>query len=45
MVVVDNSYVGRGYLGCLLEKDCDKLQAVQKFLQSYDGAGQPYKPK
>ncbi|XP_073818619.1 veneno [Musca autumnalis] len=45
MVVVDNSYVGRGYLGCILEKDLENLQAIQKFLYNYDGSGQPYKPK
>uniref|UniRef100_T1PPA1 Tudor domain protein n=2 Tax=Musca domestica TaxID=7370 RepID=T1PPA1_MUSDO len=45
IVVVDNSYVSRGYVGCILEKDCDKLQSIQKFLQNYDGSGQAYKPK
>ncbi|XP_075149299.1 veneno [Haematobia irritans] len=44
MVVVDTTYINKGYVGCILEQHCDKLQAIQKFLQNHGGAGQPYKP-
>lgn len=45
IVIVDNSYIGSGYIGCLLEKYCENLGAISKFLKEYAVGDQSYKPK
>ncbi|KAI8123041.1 hypothetical protein FF38_11696 [Lucilia cuprina] len=45
IIIVDDSYTGSGYIGCLLDKYCENLNAISKFLQDYKVSDQAYKPK
>ncbi|XP_065368165.1 uncharacterized protein Veneno [Calliphora vicina] len=45
ILIVDDTYAGSGYIGCLLEQYCENLTAVSKFLQDYKIIDQGYKPK
>ncbi|XP_037806943.1 protein vreteno [Lucilia sericata] len=45
IIIVDDSYTGSGYIGCLLNKNCENLNDISKFLQEYKVSDQSYKPK
>ncbi|KAM7359954.1 veneno [Cochliomyia hominivorax] len=45
VIIMDDSCIRSGYIGCLLEKHLDNLKALTTYLKEYNISDQAYKPK